>query len=96
MEEREFRSPSRNLGSPMTRSVSGALSNAMSGAMTQADEAYRLRKQVSLYHKYPQLLVKSKRSRFYEGKSPIRVKNLVTRAVSERPSNENGTTKVNA
>lgn len=47
MEEREFRSPSRNLGSPMTRSVSGALSNAMSGAMTQADEAYRLRKQVS-------------------------------------------------
>jgi hypothetical protein len=46
MEEREFRSPSRNLGSPMARSVSG-LSNVMTGAMTQNDEVYRLRKQVS-------------------------------------------------
>jgi len=51
MEEREFRSPSRNLGSPMTRSVTGALSNAMSGVMSQTDEVYRLRKQVSVSFK---------------------------------------------
>ena len=46
MEEREFRSPTRNLGSPMTRSVSG-FSNALSGVMSQTDEVQRLRKQVS-------------------------------------------------
>ena len=68
MEEREFRSPTRNLGSPMTRSVSG-FSNALSGAMSQADEVQRLRKQVGRCVFFYQFLVAYKRSGLIEGES---------------------------
>ena len=67
MEEREFRSPTRNLGSPMTRSVSG-FSNALSGVMSQTDEVQRLRKQVSHCVVY-QFLVENKRSGLPQGES---------------------------
>ena len=49
MDEKEFKSPSRNhlIGSPINRSfAAGTLSNALSGAVSSQDEVHRLRKQV--------------------------------------------------
>jgi len=80
MEEREFRSPSRNLGSPMARSVSG-FSNVMTGAMAQNDEVYRLRKQVKLG--FLNLTIAThKGSRLPEREGSLRTKNPAARVAS--------------